>query len=250
LKLVRALRQKKYRDQERLFLVQGRKMVTELLRAGQEPNGPRTRAVYTTRQVAEEWSAKGDLPSVLHVLPAHALDRLGTLVSGNEVVAVVEQQQERDPLPLAVSEMTLALDGVGDPGNMGTLLRVADWFGLAQVFCSPDCVEVYNPKCVQASMGSLFRVRTHVLDLPAQLVRWQQQGAAVYLADAAGRSVFDEALRFPSVLVLGAEAQGLSASVRASGGTLVSVPSRGAAESLNVAMAASALCMEFARCRP
>ena len=139
------------------------------------------------------------------------------------------------------------LDGVGDPGNLGTVLRIADWFGAAAVWCAEGSVDVFNPKCVQASMGSLFRVPVCYGQLPEALVRAQTQGAAVYKAEATGDMVFEVELKRPAVLVLGSESHGLSTAVRKGPGRSISIPAFGGAESLNVATAASALCMEFAR---
>lgn len=143
--------------------------------------------------------------------------------------------------------MVLALDGINDPGNLGTLLRIADWFGIDQVWCSPDCVEAYNPKCVQASMGSLFRVAVCRTDLPTALEEARRNGAHVYKADAGGSNVTTTTIARPAVLVLGSESHGLRGAVREATGSLIAIPRYGRAESLNVSAAAAALCMEFAR---
>ena len=237
--LVRSLHHKKYRDREGLFLVQGRKLVEELLASGWPVRG-----MMATEEAVAGLEVAG-LP--LQVLPAAELKRLGTLVTGNELVAVVERPDEAPGGAPVAGELVLALDGVSDPGNMGTLLRIADWFGVRRVVCGARCVEVWNPKCVQATMGSLFRVRVEQASLPGLLQEWSTAGTMVYLADMSGTPVHQVALRRPAVLVMGSESHGLSAEVSSVPGTRVSVPGRGGAESLNVAMAASALCMEFLR---
>jgi len=238
-KRVRSLHQRKYREREGRFLVQGPKLVLELLSSGWEAE-----AVYATAAAAERLGLRDAV-----VLPPHELDRLGTLESGNEVVAVVPVPAPVPLAPPAPGELVLALDGVADPGNLGTVLRVADWFGVRRVLCSPGTVEAWNPKCVQASMGAIFRVGVHHAALPAALARLRAEGAALYLATLEGRSVFEAALARPAVLVLGSESHGLSPEVRALGGEALAVPRLGGAESLNVAMAAAALCMEFTRQR-
>lgn len=179
--------------------------------------------------------------------PQRELDRMGTLESGNTVIAVAEMPASLPLAPLGADELVLALDGIADPGNMGTLLRIADWFGVHRVLCSMDCVEEFNPKCVQASMGSLFRVAVHRGRLAADLDRLRAAGATLYLATMEGTPAFDAKLRRPAVLSLGSESHGPSEAVRSLGAQAISVPGRGGAESLNVAMAASALCMEFTR---
>jgi len=233
----RSLHQRKHRADLRRFLVQGRKGVEELLRSGFT-----VEALYATAEAAA-------LPPFQHatVVPAHHLERMGTLESGNEVLAIVHMP---DPAALAVPAghgFVLALDGVADPGNLGTLLRIADWFGATQVWCSEDCVDVWNPKCVQATMGSCLRVPVWYGDLATALMSANAAGVQVLKADAGGTDVFATALRRPLVLVLGSESHGLRPGVRQAPGITVAIPRSGGAESLNVSAAAAALCMEIAR---
>jgi RNA methyltransferase, TrmH family len=237
LKLVRALQQKKYRDQEGLFIVQGTKLVGELLNSGW-----RIHSIHATEEAAHALQH----PAV-EVLPAHEVERLGTLESGNELVAVVHVPERQGNISLANDELALALDGISDPGNLGTILRIADWFGIDNVICTRNSVEVFNPKCVQASMGAIFRVKVHYTELPAELDRLRNVGAIIYLASMEGKDVFDVALKRPAVLVMGSESHGISAEVRMLQAELISIPGAQRSESLNVAMAAAALCMEFSR---
>lgn len=237
IRAVRALHQKKQRDEQGAFLVQGPKLVAELLASGWA-----VRSIHATAEQASRFAHERIL-----IHPTHDLDRMGTLESGNQVIAVAEKPR---PGPFALvqeRELVLALEGIADPGNMGTLLRIADWFGIKRVLCSSDSVEEFNPKCVQASMGSLFRVAVHRVDLVRELDRLRAAGAQLYLASMEGDSVFDVGLKRPAVLILGSESHGPSEAVRALGSRTIAVPRAGYAESLNVAMAASALCMEFLR---
>jgi RNA methyltransferase, TrmH family len=237
LKRIRALQQKKGRDEQGLFLVQGPKLVAELQRS----HWP-VEAIYATAHAAEEHG----IPEAT-VLPDHELERLGTLESGNVLVAVVRQASDA-PLHVPVrNELVLALDGITDPGNLGTVLRIADWFGIDRVICTPRSVERFNPKCVQATMGALFRVQVAYAELPSLLAEWQAAGTVLYLASMEGSDVFTTDLHRPAVLVLGSESHGISDEVRSLDATLIGIPRLGAGESLNVASAASALCMEFAR---
>lgn len=236
-KRVRALHQKKFRASEGLFLVQGRKPVRELL-----ASSLRVDTIYATDEAAEAMRLEHAV-----VLPPHDLERMGTFEHGNEVVAVAQIPVQRPMLPPKAGELVLAFDGISDPGNLGTLLRIADWFGVHEVWCSADCVEAFNPKCVQASMGSLFRVGLSYGDLPAGLLGAVGADVSVYKAEASGQDVFTTPLARPAVLVFGSESHGLSDAVRHTPGISVAVPRYGSAESLNVAAAASALCMEFAR---
>jgi len=243
LKQVRALHGKKEREATGLFLVQGHKMVAELLASPFKP-----KAVFANAAAAGALAplAKArQLP--VHVLPEHEMERLGTFDSGNEVIAVVHQPAIASAEPAVEDELVLAMDRVGDPGNLGTVLRIADRFGVKRVLCGNGTVEVYNPKCVQASMGSILRVGVRYDELSDRLAVWQTKGVTIYLADGIGSNVFNTVLKRPAVLVLGSESHGLSPEVLALRTERIAIPQFGGAESLNVAMAAAALCMEFAR---
>lgn len=237
LKRVRALHQKKYRDEKGLFLVQGRKLVQELLRSPFE--------VVVIHATAEAAHGLGLNEALIH--PGHQLEKVGTLESGNEVVAVVRKPKVRSMVAPGARGLVLALDGINDPGNLGTVLRIADRFGAEAVWCSEGSVDVFNPKCVGASMGSIFRIPVTYGILPDALARMQAAGVHIYKAEGTGKDVFDADLKRPSILVLGSESHGLSEAVAAGPGLSIAIPNWGGAESLNVAMAAAALCMEFAR---
>ncbi len=242
---IRALQQKKVRALTQRFLVQGRKVVVELL-----GSAVTTEAIYATADAAawirDAASARG--VSVIEGLD-HELAKIGTFESGNELVAVALAPAEPPFAAVAAKELILALDGIHDPRNMGGLLRIADWFGITRLVCSPDCMEIYNPKVVQSSMGSVFRVAVRYTPLVEELAAHQKAGAHVLLADMDGTPVYEAAFATPAVLVLGSESHGLSAAIRAlgKGAEVISIPRVGKAESLNVAMAATALCAEFVR---
>ena len=240
LKHVRSLHQKKYRELSGSFLVQGERSVRELLGSGMP-----VQALYATETMARTLGLHD-----AEILPPHELDRLGTLESGNEVVAEVRKPVHPSFTSLEEGELVIALDGIADPGNLGTVLRIADWFGVRRVLCGQDCVDEFNPKCVQASMGGILRVAVHRDDLVRKLPELKRAGSTIYLASMEGSSVFDVKLLTPAVLVMGSEAHGVSKAIRDLESELISVPRLGGAESLNVAMATSALCMEFTRQRP
>jgi TrmH family RNA methyltransferase len=244
LKRYRALQQKKFRSESGLFLVQGRKVVEEVLSS--KFHVERLLASEEAAEFIGERAAAKKVP--VQILAGHELDRIGTLEKGNELIAITAIPPEPASAKPGAGDLILALDGIHDPRNMGGLLRIADWFGVAQVLCSKDCMEIWNPKCVQSTMGSLFRVPVRYVDLPTALGTLRAAGASLYAADMNGKPVFDVKLARPAVLVLGSESHGLSESVsEAAGMTVLSIPRVGHAESLNVAMAASALCTEFTR---
>ena len=249
LKRVRALHRRKEREEQGVFLVQGRKLVGELLKSSMA-----VLELYATTDVSREMGLEagterggGTTKTTVSMLPAHDMERMGTLQSGNEVLAVVRMPTDTKLRMPAVGMFNLALDGVSDPGNLGTLLRIADWFGATQVWCAGG-VDPYNPKAVQSSMGSLFRlVPCAVEDLPSVLAQAHAAQVSVYKAEASGENVFDYGMKKPCILVMGSESHGLSEGVRAAPGISIAIPGHGGAESLNVAAAAAALCMELIR---
>ncbi len=243
LKRLRALQQKKFRAESGRYLVQGRKVVAELLQSTH-----RVETILATEESAA-WVRPLAKPRnvTVQILAGHELDKIGTFEKGNELIAIAHEPDEpkfRAPGP---NELMIALDGIRDPRNMGGLVRIADWFGVKRILCSHDCMEIYNPKCVQSTMGSIFRTELRYVDLKSELAQCAAAGAHIYMADMGGTPVFQATLARPAVLVLGSESHGLSDAIQSLRATVVSIPRLGGAESLNVAMAAAALCTEFAR---
>lgn len=238
---LRALQQKKAREESGRFLVQGRKVVSELL-GSKWP----VEQIVANKEAAEWIAGAAKARKVeVHTLPQAELDRIGTFEKGNELIAIAKDPGEVPFRTAKKNELILALDGVRDPRNLGSLIRIADWFGLERVICSSQCMELFNPKVVSSTMGSLFHldVRTGV-DLPAEL---SKLGAKIYIADMDGTPAYEAAITLPAVLVLGSESHGHSEAVAAMQAEVISIPRMGRAESLNVAMAAAALCMEITR---
>jgi TrmH family RNA methyltransferase len=243
LKRLRALQQKKFRGESGRFLVQGRKVVVELLRSTH-----RVETILGTEEAAA-WVRPEALPRKVpvQILASHELDKIGTFEKGNELIAIAITPPEPPFRAAAAGELMFALDGVRDPRNMGGLLRIADWFGVKRVLCSHDCMEVYNPKAVQSTMGSLFHLEIRHANLASELTQLAASGTQVSVADMDGTPVYEAKLSRPAVLVLGSESHGLSQAVASMNATVISIPRLGSAESLNVAMAAAAVCTEFAR---
>jgi RNA methyltransferase, TrmH family len=243
LKRYRALQQKKFRGESQRFLVQGRKVVSEAL-----ASSVKIEAIVASEEEAAWVRAAANAKAVaVHVLAQHELDKIGTLEKGNDLIAIACEPPPVPFRPLGAGELALALDGIRDPRNLGSLLRIADWFGVSRVICSHDCMELYNPKVVSSTMGSLFRVPVRHASLLRELTQLSDAGATIYMADMEGTPVYAADLKRPAVLVLGSESHGLSAAVEGLRAQVLSIPRLGGAESLNVAMAASALCTEFAR---
>jgi TrmH family RNA methyltransferase len=231
LRQVRSLAQKKFRDESGLFVVEGDKMVSEALASGFE-----VVSVYRRDEIGEE-----------------AMARLSMLSSPSPVLAVVRQ-----PAPAAFRPskgLFLALDGIRDPGNLGTILRVADWFGIDGVVASPDTVELYNPKVVQATMGAIFRVPFHRMDIAELCRKVVTGGGHVYGTFLNGENIYSKALdcglEAPSVIVIGNESNGISPEVAACVSDRLFIPPYPAddpgSESLNAAIATAITVAEFRR---
>lgn len=227
LKFIRSLQQKKFRQRHGLFVAEGVKLVSELLDSPLQPQ-----QVYTTDTTL--------FPRATPV-SERELGAMSGLVQPNKVLAVFHTPQ---PQPLRFDDWVLALDGVRDPGNLGTLIRLCDWFGLGQLLCSPDTVDAYNPKVLQATMGSIARVSLVYAPLPETL---SGCGVPVYGASMEGNAVGTEPLPGAGVLVMGSESHGLGDHVRSLLTATVSIPAFGKAESLNVATAAAILLYEIRR---
>ena len=243
---MRQLEQKKYRQRERLFVAEGPKVVGDLLRHGFRPQ-----MLFAT----ETWCMAH---AALHPVTVSddELRRLSFLQHPQQVLAVfpipvppsasVSLLQTSGEVPQA--PLILALDGVQDPGNLGTIIRIADWFGIDTILCSPDTADAWNPKVVQATMGSIARVHIIYCDLVEVL---STTGLPVYGTLLDGSNLYDAELTPGGIVVMGNEGNGISQPVRQLLKNRLLIPSfhRGddAAESLNVAIATAITCSEFRR---
>ena len=243
-KYVQSLHQKKYRHRHGAFLVEGGKSVLELLSSALE-----TEHVLATPEFADQYRAQ--LPSGLPLSLAteHELTQLGTLATNTTALAIA-RQPVAPPLPRTLPEtgLLLALNEVRDPGNLGTLLRLADWYGLPGVVLSPGCADAYAPKTVAASMGAFARARVWERDL-AEWLPTLPPVVGIYGADLEGDNVHRLDLRPVGVLVMGSESHGLTPGVAAALTRKLHIPrgAGGQAESLNVAISAAILLDNFFR---
>lgn len=240
IKKVKALQQKKVRDESGLFIVEGEKMVQEAL-------GSRfaVESVYRKDEIGED-----------------AMKRISALSNPSPALAVVRKPSDAyvDDLSVfdaALSEggLYLALDSIRDPGNLGTILRIADWFGIKAVFATGDTVDLFNPKVVQATMGAIFRVRMHYVDLPAFARKVLDLGGKVYGTFLDGQNMYerplDNGMHSPSVIVIGNESEGISDEIAGLVSDRLFIPPYPAdqpgSESLNAAVATAITVAEFRR---
>lgn len=219
---LRGLRERRNRLAERCFLIEGEKVVRELL-AARFP----LEAVYATDEFAAE--------TPVHRVSAAEMARISHFPTPSAVLAVARMPDRPWQAAQINQGLTLALDRVQDPGNVGTLLRIADWFGLARVLLSPDCADVFGAKTIDASKGSFARVATYSVDLPAALA---DARVPVLGCDLTGEDVHGVAAMPAAVIVIGSEGRGLSPGVQARLTRRITLPRRGSADSLNAAVAA------------
>lgn len=231
IKLVKSLQQKKFRDLYGLFTVEGGKMVTEALRSGFEID-----AVYRREEVGEE-----------------AMSRMSSQTTPSPVLAVVRKPSEAE---LDIHNgLYLALDSIRDPGNLGTIMRIADWFGIDGIFAAPDTVDLYNPKTVQSTMGAVFRVPFCYAGIPSVCERFLSAGGRVYGTFLDGADIYVRELSTgadsPVLIVIGNESNGISPDVEKKVSDRLFIPPYPAddpgSESLNAAVAAAITVAEFRR---
>lgn len=231
IKLIQKLHQKKYRNELNLFIVEGKKSINEFLQAG-----------YTPQLLIATEAFTASVPQhLITPVSKDELRKVSTLQNPDEGLAVFEQPKHKGILQEGV---IVALDNVQDPGNLGTIIRLCDWFGVETLLCNTQTVDCYNPKVVQASMGSLTRVAVHYLDLAAFLTT---ADLPVYTMDLEGENLYTATFPKDCILILGNEANGISSEVRALSNEVITIPRFGKhqrTESLNVAMAGAIILSE------
>ncbi len=234
IKLIKSLAQKKFRNKTGLFVVEGVKGVNEFLNSDFE--------LVWLFSTSGNYQIEEDK---LFVITENELKKISSLKTPQEVLAIFKLPVFKEP---EISGLLLALDGVRDPGNLGTIVRLCDWFGIGSIICSRDTVDCFNSKVVQASMGSLTRVELYYKDLPQFLNT--QKLMPIYGAFLNGDNVYKEDLPENAILVMGNEANGISEEVEKFITKAISIPQFGAnleTESLNVATATAILLSEFRR---
>lgn len=249
LKLIKSLRLQKYRLEEMLFVAEGIKLVDELLRSD-----------FGIHQIfaTSEWISAGHLPQnrylveIVEISQAE-LDRISVLSTPNQVLALA-QIPAFSQLPKIKGEWVLALDQIRDPGNLGTIIRTADWFGIDRIVAANSSVDVWNPKVVQASMGSVFRMPVHYTDLELFLAENYKE-VPVYGTLLEGISLSDVELKPDGIVVIGNESHGISDKLKPYISSKITIPAAGIgvsgrAESLNASIATAIICYEIRRQYP
>jgi RNA methyltransferase, TrmH family len=229
LKYIQTLGQKKFRQEERIFIAEGPKIVAELLQARKQA----VTEIYAVKEWIEENTELLKQVNCTEITEQE-LERISQLSTPNKVIALVQQFEE--PAGIVTKDrVTLVLDAVQDPGNLGTIIRIADWFGITQIVCSEDSADVYNPKVVQATMGSIARVNVAYMDLEEWL--GAQEDISIYAAMLGGMDITEMKRINEGIIVIGNESKGISQGLLKMADTKITIPKKGNAESLNAAIA-------------
>ncbi len=238
IQLVRSLSDKRGRSEHGLFVAEGAKLIGELRRSNL-----RIRRIFATEGLFEG-------PEV-ECVTEKEMERLSLLKTPSNSLAIVEIPRYRLDAAHVGQRLTLALDDVQNPGNLGTIIRLADWFGIGEILCSPATADCFNPKVVQATMGAILRVKVHYVELAPLLAQAAARGVPVYGTFLEGENLYDAQLTDGGIIVMGNEGRGVRPDVAQTVTRKLFIPpfpaDRRASESLNVAMATGVVCAEFRR---
>jgi RNA methyltransferase, TrmH family len=240
LKLIKSLHIKKFRSELELFLVEGRKSVMELLASDFEIE----QLICTETFFEDNKSQCKNLQNV-SINSAEEIAALGNYESNNAAIAIAKMIK-REAFEMMNDELVLCVDGIQDPGNLGTIIRTADWFGVKHLICSPQTVDLYNPKVIAATMGSFTRVKIKYTELEKELKTLQINGLSLIGAMLDGNPL-TEIKPMKGVLIIGSEAHGISNQIKKIIDIKVKIPALGKAESLNAAVATGILLHHFSK---
>jgi len=246
IKLITSLHHKKFRKKEGLFIAEGDKVCRELIHSGFT-----IEAVYITEAFRKEKYIRWVKKLNAEIISEKDFEKISALTTSPEILVVAKIPEWKFDIGLLEQKLTLVLDQIKDPGNLGTIIRIADWFGIENVICSEDCADAYNPKTVQASMGSLFRVKVFYKELNELLESARDRNINVFGTLLEGENIYQAEIKNKGLVVFGSESHGISSALLPFINRRISIPSFSQteykAESLNAAMAAAIVCSEFRR---
>ncbi len=240
IKYIRSLTKQKFRNESKLFIAEGEKIVLEWLKSRERIN-----IIIGTSEWLTKYAKLVSMhaEATCHIVDESTLSELSALKTPNQVMLVIPIP-EPSPIPMN-DNWYLALDGIQDPGNMGTIIRIADWFGIRSIICSPGCADIYNPKVVQSAMGGHLRVTVYESNLVPFLESIPIPKIAATLD---GRSAYGFERMKKGILIIGNESKGVSEAVLEAATDRITIPGRGGAESLNAGVSAGILCALLLPC--
>jgi len=247
IKLITSLQKKKFRDQYNLFVAEGNKLVTDLIQAGAKVEF----LIYT-----KDWEQLTSISGKTHInkrieTDSIQLKKISSLKTPASVLAVFKIPAGNCNETCIQNSLSLVLDDVRDPGNLGTIIRIADWFGLKHIFCSPNTVDLYNPKVIQATMGAISRVKVIYTPLKELILKYKTPDFPIYGTFLEGETIYNCNLQKKGFIVMGNEGKGVSQKIQQLVSKKLYIPNypanRKTSESLNVSVATSIVCSEFRR---
>lgn len=244
-KIIQNLEKKKFREKYNLFKIEGEKLVAELLRS--------PLAVHAIIAYPEWIQANGHLLGKTQVLETDekGMKAISNFQSLPHVMALAEIPNHPYRPDEVAGTLSLVLNGIQDPGNLGTILRIADWFGVSHLLCDRDCASIYNPKCVQASMGAIFRVHAYYLDLPETIRQLKAKGMPVFGTFLDGENIYTSPLPSQGLIIMGNEGKGIAEDIGQLADFRLTIPNftptGASSESLNVGVATGIILSEFKR---
>jgi TrmH family RNA methyltransferase len=243
IKYIQSLHSKKNREEEGLFIVEGIKLVTEFI----QQNKFEIKEVFSTAEYIDSHIKILTDNQIWHnEITTEELKKISLLSTPNQVLAIIKNNDSQLDVDSINTTTSLFLDDIRDPGNLGTIIRIADWFGIKQVICSPNCTELYNPKTLQASMGAILRVNVNTLSFKDLLKKLHQ--TPIYGAVLNGENIYTTSLN-KGLIIIGNEANGISEEVLTQITHPITIPAAigNGSESLNAANACAIICAEFHR---
>lgn len=243
IKSIKSLGDKKSRIENQLFVIEGIKMVEDVLKSSFEIS-----EFFYTEKLENNFLKQLSTIASEKISPSD-MDRISFLKSGTSILALVKLPAT-DYYELCDDKLSLALDGVQDPGNMGTIIRICDWFGIKQIYCSQECADAYNPKVVQATMGAIARVKIAYCELETLLINAKRESIPLYSTALDGKNIYTAPLSSAGIIVMGNEGKGVSQSIQEIADYKLLIPSypvQNECESLNVGVATAIVCSEFRR---
>jgi RNA methyltransferase, TrmH family len=244
--LITSLHHKKFRKEHGLFIAEGEKVVSDLLQSNAI-----VKELYVTKDFYENHFRKAKTTIQPEIISEKELEKISALTTPQHILAVAEIPRRGDETIELKGNLTLMLDDIQDPGNLGTIIRIADWFGIQKVICSETSTDVFSPKVVQACMGSLFRVKVHYMGLEeCFLANRLDANVPVYGSMLDGNNIYETKLFDDGIILVGNESKGISNHLKKYITTSLSIPSFNKSkgiDSLNAAIATGIICSEFRR---
>jgi len=243
IKYIQSLKDKKHRDEFKTFVAEGDKMVSELLGV------MKCQLLLCTTDFTNKMDLKYVEVEEFIEVSESDLNRASFLKTPQNVLGVFYQPEYNISPSEVCTQLSIALDGIQDPGNLGTIIRLADWYGIQNIFCSKDTVDIYNPKTVQATMGAITRIKIHYVDLEDFLLKNSEIPIYGTLLD--GENMYEESITSNGIIVMGNEGNGIRPQIEKFITKKLFIPNypigRSTSESLNVAIATAIICAEFRR---